>query len=219
MERREFLAGVVAAAGAGLLPVRASAAGAFSPARFSVVVQGKGPDVILIPGLTASRAVWRGVVGGVTGYRYHLVQLAGFAGDPARGNAAGQVAAGTADELARYIVANGLHRPALVGHSMGGTIAMMVAARHPALAGKVMVVDMLPQPSALFGSTPGGVRGLADSLGGLAAAPGGRELVASLIGMFGDGSAASGRSDPDVVARATHELAVTDLRPELPSIR
>jgi pimeloyl-ACP methyl ester carboxylesterase len=219
MHRREFLTGVAAAAGFGLLPARASAASAFSPTRFSVVVQGTGPDVILIPGLTASRAVWKEVVAGLPFYRYHLVQLSGFAGEPARGNARGQVAAASAAELARYIAANRLRRPALVGHSMGGTIALMVAARQPALAGKVMVVDMLPQPSALFGSSAEGVRGLADTLGGLAAAPGGRELVASLIGMFGDGSAASARSDPDVVARATHELAVTDLRPELAKIR
>lgn len=219
MHRRDFLTSVAAAAGLGLLPASAGAASAFSPSRFSVMVQGAGPDVILIPGLTASRAVWQGVVAGVPGYRYHLVQLSGFAGEPSRGNARGRVAAATAAELARYIAANRLRRPALVGHSMGGTIALMVAARQPALAGKVMVVDMLPQPSALFGSTAEGVRGLADSLGGLAAAPGGRELVASLIGMFGDGSAASARSDPDVVARATHELAVTDLRLELGKIR
>lgn len=219
MHRRDFLTSVAAAAGLGLLPASAGAASAFSASRFSVMVQGSGPDVILIPGLTASRAVWQGVVAGVPGYRYHLVQLSGFAGEPSRGNARGRVAAATAAELARYIAANRLRRPALVGHSMGGTIALMVAARQPALAGKVMVVDMLPQPSALFGSTAEGVRGLADSLGGLAAAPGGRELVASLIGLFGDGSAASARSDPDVVARATHELAVTDLRPELAKIR
>ena len=219
MHRREFLTGIAAAVGFGLLPASACAASAFALTRFSVVVEGSGPDVILIPGLTASRAVWKGVVAGFPGYRYHLIQLSGFAGEPARGNASGRVAAATAGELARYIAANRLRRPALVGHSMGGTIALMVAARQPALAGRVMVIDMLPQPSALFGSSAEGVRGLADSLGGLAAAPGGRELVASLIGMFGDGSAASARSDPDVVARATHELAVTDLRPELAKIR
>ena len=60
---------------------------AFNPTRFSVVVKGSGPDVILIPGLTASRSVWEGTVAAVPGYRYHLVQVAGFAGEPVRGNA------------------------------------------------------------------------------------------------------------------------------------
>ncbi|HEX8380370.1 MAG TPA: alpha/beta hydrolase, partial [Allosphingosinicella sp.] len=115
-----------------------------TPARISVEVRGSGPDVILIPGLSASRGVWNGTVAAMPGYRYHLIQVAGFAGTPAAGNSAGQVAAPVADEIAGYIAANNLLRPAIVGHSMGGSIAMMIAARHPARAGRVMVVDMLP---------------------------------------------------------------------------
>ena len=191
------------------------AAPAFAPKRFSVVVKGSGPDVILIPGLASSRDIWSGTVAAVPGYRYHLVQVAGFAGDPARGNAQGPVVAPLADEIARYIAAKGLKQPAIVGHSMGGTVAMMVAARNPARAGKVMVVDMLPEPAGLLGSSAMGVSGLAQSLRGLTATPGGRQLVGSLIGMFGNGDVATSRSDTDVVARATHELATIDLRPEL----
>lgn len=215
LTRRIF---IVALAAFGLAPLPALAASGFAPSRFSVEVRGTGPDVILIPGLTASRNIWNGTVAAAPGYRYHLVQIAGFAGEPARGNAKGPIVAPVANELARYIVAKGLQKPSLVGHSMGGTIAMMVAARQPALVGKVMVVDMLPQPSGLVGSDAAGVRGLAQSLRDLTAGPGGRALVASLIDMFGN-SDAGGRSDPDVVARAMHELANTDLTAELPRIR
>jgi pimeloyl-ACP methyl ester carboxylesterase len=123
----------------------------FAPMRFSAEVVGSGPDVILIPGLTASREVWRGTVNAVPGYRYHLIQVAGFAGAPARGNAQGEVIAPLAAEIARYIDANRLRGASIVGHSMGGTVAMMVAARHPGRAGKVMVVDMLPQPPGWSG--------------------------------------------------------------------
>ena len=190
----------------------------FSSTRFSVEVVGSGPDVILIPGLTASREVWRGTVNAVPGYRYHLVQVAGFAGTPAAGNAKGEVVAPLAAEIARYIEAKGLKKPALVGHSMGGTVAMMVAARHPQRAGKVMVVDMLPQPAGLLGSSADGVRGLADALKDLGASESGRSLIQSAIRMFGNAEAQEKGSDPDVVARATHELAVTDLTRELPKI-
>ncbi|TMJ15521.1 MAG: alpha/beta hydrolase [Alphaproteobacteria bacterium] len=194
------------------------AAVAFAPTRFSVEIVGTGPDVILIPGLTPSRDVWRSTVAAVPGYRYRLVQVAGFAGSPARGNAKGAIVAPLAEEIARYISAKGLKRPAIVGHSMGGTVAMMVAARHPQAVGKVMVVDMLPQPAGLLGSDARGARGLADALEGLAATENGRGLIASAIRLFGNDAAVNTQSDPDVVARATHELAITDLTSELPRI-
>src|SRR5579875_2163125 len=101
------------------------AAPTFAPTRFTVEVIGSGPDVILIPGLTASKDIWRPTVAAVPGYRYRLIQVSGFAGAPARGNAHGDVVAPLADEIARYIEANHLHRPAIVGHSMGGTLALM----------------------------------------------------------------------------------------------
>ena len=200
-------------------PSVSATAPAFSPKRFSVVVKGSGPDVILIPGLTASRDIWAGTVAAVPGYRYHLIQVAGFAGEPARGNASGNVVAPVAEEIARYVRARGLRRPAVVGHSMGGTLALMVSARHPDLVGKTMVVDMLPQPAGFVGSSAAGVRGLADALKGLTATPNGRRLVESAIQMFGGAEPGERRSDTDVVARATHDLAVTDLTPELPKIK
>jgi pimeloyl-ACP methyl ester carboxylesterase len=187
----------------------------FAPTRFSVAVQGTGPDVILIPGLTASSEVWKGSAAAVPGYRYHFVQVAGFGGTAARGNASGNVVGPLAEEIARYIQSRGLRRPAIVGHSMGGTVALMIAARHPSLPGKVMVVDMLPQPAAIIGGDAAGIRGLADALSDLGATPGGRRLVESAIRMFGNPDS---HADPDVTARATHELALTDLTPELPRI-
>jgi pimeloyl-ACP methyl ester carboxylesterase len=102
---------------------------------------------------------------------------------------------------------------------MGGTVAMMVASRHPGRAGKVMVVDMLPQPAGLVGRSPEGVRGLAEALRGLSGSESGRRLIGSAIRMFGNPESAENGSDPDVVARATHELALLDLAPELPRIK
>jgi pimeloyl-ACP methyl ester carboxylesterase len=204
----------------GAVPASAAkAAPQFKPTRFSVAVRGTGPDVILIPGLASSRDIWNGTVAAMPGYRYHLVQVAGFAGEPVRGNAGGQVVAPVAAEIARYIRARGLDRPAIVGHSMGGTIALMVASRHPTLVGRTMVVDMLPQPAGFVGSTTTGVRGLAETLKGITATPGGRRLVEGVMEMFGGTQPADRRSDPDVVARATHELALIDLTSDLQKIR
>jgi pimeloyl-ACP methyl ester carboxylesterase len=191
-----------------------AAAQRFEPTRFTVEVVGRGPDVILIPGLTSGRGVWRATAAAVPGYRYHLIQVAGFAGEPARGNRSGPVVAPLADEIVRYIADRRLDRPAIVGHSMGGTIAMMIAARRPELAGRIMVVDMLPQPAGLFGGTARDAGPLANFM----ATPGGSRLFASLMAVFSPPEVARG-SDPDVVGRATRDLATIDLAARLPAIR
>jgi N-formylmaleamate deformylase len=218
MNRRTFLEGAAAAAVIGL--ASEAAAAAFSSTRLSVQVRGSGPDVILVPGLTNGRSVWEPTVRALPGYRYHLVQVAGFAGDPARGNASGQVVASVAKEIARYIAEAGLKAPAVIGHSMGGIVAMMVGARFPSRVGKVMAVDILPSPASGFGFAGAQVKPWADALfNTLTATPQGRRTLDNLIGTFGGRGVANSRSDSAVVARATHELSITDLTPELPRIK
>jgi len=218
MDRRTFLEGCAATAALGVSSD--AAAVTFSSTRLTVQVRGQGSDVILIPGLTNGRGVWDGTVKAVPGYRYHLVQVAGFAGDPARGNASGQIVSSVANEIARYIAEAALKTPAVIGHSMGGIVAMMVAARYPARVCKVMAVDILPSPSSGFGFAGAQIKPLADALfASLMSSPGGRRTLDNLIGQFGGSGIANSRSDSNVVARATHELATTDLTPELPRIK
>src|ERR1700750_302124 len=96
--------------------------------RITVTVKGKGPDVILIPGLTCSIAVWDATVKQLEGhYRLHLVQVAGFAGAPSQANAKGPIIQPTVSALDAYIKANKLNKPGVIGHSMGGLMGMMLA--------------------------------------------------------------------------------------------
>ena len=217
MNRRRFLA--AATAFALLTPGAPAAAAPFESSRFSVQVTGAGPDVILIPGLSAGRGVWAGAVRAVPGYRYHLLQVAGFAGSPARGNANGPIVAPLARELARYIEEAGLRRPAIIGHSMGGTLAMMLAADRPRLVGRIMVVDMLPAPAGLFGQNREDAGALAGGIAGLTATEGGRRLFSSLVNVFAPSNSSFRTSDPAVVGRAMNELARMDLTDKLPDIR
>lgn len=131
-------------------PVRVEAP-AFASDRLSVEVIGQGPDVILIPGFASSREVWRPLAQRLAAtHRVHLVQLAGFAGEPwTHGD--GAFVQPVVDEVARYAAT--LNRPAVIGHSMGGLTGLLMAQQHPEAVGRVMSVDSLPFFSALYGPT------------------------------------------------------------------
>jgi len=194
----------------------APAAPDFAPARFSVEVRGSGPDVILIPGLASGRGILAETVRANPGFRYHLIHVHGFAGAPALANRRGAIVSPLADEITRYIQEARLRRPALIGHSMGGTVAMMIGARHPGLAGRIMVVDMLPEPAGMIGGSAAGAGALANSLFG---SDSGRRLVGSLMSNFSPPDSSLRTSDADVVARTMNELAAIDLTASLPRIR
>ena len=201
----------------------------FPSDRISVVTRGKGPDIILIPGLASHRNVWDSVAGRLADrYRLHLVQVNGFAGTAPGANADGPVSAPVAEEIARYITEAKLSKPAVIGHSMGGTIGMMLAARHPDLVGRLMVVDMPPFMGQMFGppdATAETVRPSADTMRTqMLAAPadsfarGFGQMISNMTRKEGmrEGLKQSVRaSDQRTVANAFYELIVTDLRPEI----
>lgn len=132
--------------------------------RLSVEVVGAGPDVVLIPGYGSSREVWRPTADRLKAtHRVHLVQLAGFAGEPwSHGD--GPFVEPAVEAVAAYVRDAGLTRPAVIGHSMGGLSALLLAQRHPEAVGRVMTVDSLPFFSALYGpqATPETARPFAD---------------------------------------------------------
>lgn len=102
-------------------------------------------DVILIPGLASTALVWAPVAEQLSRtHRVHLVSVRGFGELAAGDNAQGRVAAPVADEIARYIRTQGLEAPAVIGHSMGGQIALRLAANPTLSVERVMVVDAAP---------------------------------------------------------------------------
>jgi pimeloyl-ACP methyl ester carboxylesterase len=210
------------------LPLAATA----QPTRFSVTVEGAGPDLILIPGLTSSRRVWDQAVAGLNGhYRVHRVQIAGFGGEPARGNAQGPVLAPVVEELHAYIAANHLRRPMIAGHSVGGLLTLMLAERHPGDLSRALIVDALPFYSMLFGpdttaasvepqvaALRDGIAAMDDDVWRAQQAATAARLASTTEGralLLADSMA----SDRSVVARALYEDAVTDMRPSLPAMR
>ncbi|NML09744.1 alpha/beta hydrolase [Sphingobium sp. AR-3-1] len=211
MNRRMLMLGALATGGA--LWSGVAQAAPFVSRRIAMNIRGAGADVILIPGLASGPGIWNGVLGGVPGYRYHLVHIRGFAGLAPEANASGALIQPVADEIARYIVAAGLKRPAIVGHSMGGTLAMLLGLK--GLARRVMVVDMLPAGAAMVGGTASGMGFLADQLRGyLTGTLAGRRYLGQMVAQT---PGAKG-SDADVIANALRDLANIDLTPQLPRL-
>ena len=214
-------------------PVAASPVAGSWSGRISVVVVGnpKGPDVVLIPGLTSSRAVWDGTVKQLSGrYRLHLVQVNGFAGAPAGDNATGPVLQPVVDAIDGYVRAKHLKKPAVIGHSLGGLAGLMLASQHPQDVSRLMVVDSLPFFGLLFG--PGTTVDMVTGRGAQmrdGMANGTQEAYAAMetqaianLVKDPDGRAIATKwaldSDKRVVAQAFYDDLTTDVRPALPKI-
>src|SRR5205085_11223305 len=123
----------------------AAASPEFRLPHISVQSIGRGAPVVLIPGLATPRQVWGAIAPELErNHRVLLVQVNGFAGDDPGANLQDGVIAGIVEDLARYLRDNRIERPAVIGHSMGGLIGMMLARAHPDRVGRLMIVDTLP---------------------------------------------------------------------------
>ena len=204
----------------------------FASDRIAVTVTGSGPDAVLIPGLASSGHVWDATVAHIGGHhRVHVVQVAGFAGTPAGSNASGPVFDPVVEAVHAYIAANHLQGAAVIGHSLGGTMAMRLAIAHPGDAGKIMIVDSLPYIGMMFGPQmtvpmvqPQATMIRDKTVSGTQEAYAAAEpsqmapLIKSHNAEADAAIAAASASDHRVVGQALYDDLVTDLRPDLAKI-
>lgn len=210
--------------------VRAEPAVGFQSERIVVEARGGGPDVILIPGLASTSAIWDRTARALEGrYRVHLVTVRGFGDVPPSANGSGLVGGPAAAEVRRYIAEQGLSRPAVIGHSMGGQIALRVAADAGPRVGRVMVVDASPFFPSLIsaGATSSDVEPLARLAYQGLLLFGDEALKTQAQGMGADmGGAADSLfntlgwqgGDRRTLAQGLYEVMTVDLRARLPAI-
>jgi pimeloyl-ACP methyl ester carboxylesterase len=200
--------------------------------RFSVEVVGHGPDVILCPGIASSREVWRALADKLRDHvRLHLVQVAGFAGEPPGANGQGPILVPLAEAVAAYAATLGPARPLLIGHSMGGTIGLLIAERHPDALGGLLLVDTLPFLGILYGpdATPESIEPVARTLRDRMLAHSESQFEQTETGLLTQMVKDSGgarlalrdaiASDRSVMARSLDEHMTLDTRPDLAKIR
>jgi pimeloyl-ACP methyl ester carboxylesterase len=120
-----------------------------NPYPFEVKIKGQGKKALLfIPGLACSGDVWEETVQHYEqDYTCYIFTMAGFAGVPA------QEAPSFQDwirAIADYVKQQKIPKPVVVGHSIGGGMALALSAQYPSLFSKVVVVDAVPCLSALM---------------------------------------------------------------------
>ena len=226
---KQLLLSVFLGAALGLAAPQAPAADAKV---INVQVIGSGKPVILIPGLACNGTVWDDTVKHLQGkYQCHVVSIAGFGGTaPAK---AENLIDTVRDEVIAYARAAKLEKPTLVGHSLGGTVALMIGQAAPELPGAIVSVDGLPFLAGVM--FPGvkdvegakkGVSGMRDMMAKQAPeqfAQSQRTMVIpSMVTKPEDVQRIAdmcAKSDPATVGQAMTELLSRDLRPELASIK
>jgi pimeloyl-ACP methyl ester carboxylesterase len=113
--------------------------------------RGSGPPLVLIHGLATTRVIWRHVLPRLSdGRRVITLDVPGFGESPPAGEGF------ELDEVAKHIAGAlervGLAKPFdLVGHSMGGAVALTLAALDPTAIRRLVLVapaGLRPMPSA-----------------------------------------------------------------------
>jgi pimeloyl-ACP methyl ester carboxylesterase len=115
---------------------------------FEVKKTGKGnQSIIFIPGFASSGEVWNETVTQFDKkFSCYVLTMKGFAGVKPLADANFK---DWEKGIADYIKDQKIEKPIIIGHSMGGGLAMALAADYPELVSKIVVVDALPCLAAL----------------------------------------------------------------------
>jgi N-formylmaleamate deformylase len=197
---------------------------------FMVKVTGKGRPIILIPGLNCSGAVWDETVARYSGqYQCHVISLAGFAWVAPQQPVPAHLLQDTRDQLLAYIKTQKLKQPVVIGHSLGGFLALWMAATEPATVGPLEIVDSLPflpaaqNPTATVENTRPQAELMRQQTSKSSLPLAARRQMTA--GMVTDTARITQvtrwgvASDPATTGQAMYDMYTTDLRPDVARIQ
>jgi len=117
---------------------------------FKVTVIGKGKPIILIPGLSCSGDVWSQTVDSLkNNYECHILSLAGFSNQKPIDLDKGYLPI-IQEKISEYIENEMEEKPIIIGHSLGGFLALSIANSKPNSLKTVVIVDSYPFLSLIF---------------------------------------------------------------------
>lgn len=115
-----------------------------------IKAEGKGAAVIFIPGLNSSSSVFNESCAAIKSkHQCYLVQLPGFAGLAPVASTNQDFLLSMRDKIEHYVQVKKLKKVTLIGHSLGGTLSLMIAQHSPELVHKIVIIDALPFFSAI----------------------------------------------------------------------
>src|SRR5690349_14735388 len=116
-----------------------------------LMVGAAGPAVVLVHGWSSFKEIWWSTLQALApSVRAFAPDLPGHGDTPLPGPVSMRQVAG---RLAQFCAARGLGRIGLVGHSMGGHVALELAVAPPALIDRLVLVDPAAQPADMPGYT------------------------------------------------------------------
>ena len=137
-----------------------------APPALEVTQQGEGPLVLFLGGVNVHGEMWRPWADALAvDHRVLVVTPAGFAGVAPTERPDGFLATHVT-ALARLLETERAEGALVVGHSLGGLTALMLAVREPERVGRLLVVDSLPFLAELFqpDATPAQARQNAETM-------------------------------------------------------
>ena len=115
---------------------------------FEVQIFGKGQPILLFPGFACTSEVFESVIPELSkSHEVHAFSFAGFGTVPAIET---PWFSKIKDTVENYVISKNLGNSIIIGHSMGGTLALWLSSENPDLFTQLLIVDGLPAMGALM---------------------------------------------------------------------
>ncbi len=200
----------------------------FDAGSIQVARYGKGDAVVLLPGLTAGTWEWYDTIRHLApNHTVYAVSLPGFDGRP---GATPPLFDRFSSDFWSFIATQHVARPVIVGHSLGGTLAIMLGEQHPDRLRGIVALDGMPLFPGMERATPEQRAQASESAATQIAAESHSQLLDYEKGYMRSAGGVldpaladqlaelEARSDPPSVAEWLREDFTADLRPDLAKI-
>jgi pimeloyl-ACP methyl ester carboxylesterase len=115
---------------------------------FQVEIIGKGNPVLLFPGFSCTGEIWNETVKELSKtYECHVFTFAGFGTVPPIETPWLET---IKTDIEKYVLRKKLKKPTIIGHSMGGSLALWLASTNQNTYKQLIIVDGLPSIGALM---------------------------------------------------------------------